>query len=120
MKKSDILIILVALLAASALFYFYNRQNSAENNVLVRIDGNVVEHFSLKDEVDYKAESSYGYNYIHIKAGQVYISDADCKNKICVDSGMIDKTGQSLICLPHRLSVEIIGINNPEIDAISN
>lgn len=46
-------------------------------------------------------------NYIVIKDGEVYMKHANCKNGICVHTGKIHKKGESIICLPNRVSVEI-------------
>ncbi|MFR4337598.1 MAG: NusG domain II-containing protein [Lachnospira pectinoschiza] len=37
------------------------------------------------------------------------MTDADCPDKLCVKTGMISKTGETIVCLPHRVVVEIIG-----------
>ena len=33
---------------------------------------------------------------------------SDCRNQICIRSGVISKPGQMIVCLPHRLSAEIL------------
>ncbi len=50
-----------------------------------------------------------GSNVIAIKDGCVYMKEADCKNKICVNTGKINSPGQSIVCLPNRIIVEITG-----------
>ena len=42
-----------------------------------------------------------------IQDGQVFISEADCPDGLCVNTGKISKTGQTIICLPHKLVIEI-------------
>ena len=37
------------------------------------------------------------------------MTDADCPDKLCVKTGRISKTGETIVCLPHRVVVEIIG-----------
>ena len=37
----------------------------------------------------------------------LYMSDATCKNKICVNTGKISKKGESIVCLPNKTIVEI-------------
>lgn len=35
------------------------------------------------------------------------MTDADCGDKTCVKTGSIKETGQSIVCLPHRLVITI-------------
>lgn len=55
--------------------------------------------------------------------GGISIEDADCPDKICLKQGFINKPGQSIICLPHKLVIEIIGDTkeekSSEIDGIA-
>ena len=33
----------------------------------------------------------------------------DCRDKICVNTGKISRAGQSIVCLPARVSVAVVG-----------
>ncbi len=46
-------------------------------------------------------------NTVVIKDKSVYMSDAVCKNQVCVNTGKISKKGESIICLPNKVTVEI-------------
>ena len=46
-------------------------------------------------------------NTVVIENGEVYMKDADCKNRVCVKQGIIVKTGESIVCLPNRVTAEI-------------
>ncbi len=48
-----------------------------------------------------------GRNILVISAGEAYMQDADCPDRLCVEQGRISRTGQTLTCLPHRLLVTI-------------
>jgi len=48
-----------------------------------------------------------GRNTIQVKNGEVQVSDADCPNHDCVNQGAISKAGQQIVCLPHKLTVDI-------------
>lgn len=51
--------------------------------------------------------SSAGTNIIEVASGKVRVSEADCPNLDCVHQGWIEKTGQQIVCLPHKLTVDI-------------
>ena len=37
------------------------------------------------------------------------VSESDCPNQDCVRSGVISKSGQSIVCLPARIVIELQG-----------
>lgn len=49
-----------------------------------------------------------GTNVIEVKDGRVRAEEADCPNQDCVHQGWIGKTGQQIVCLPHKLTVDIV------------
>jgi hypothetical protein len=67
----------------------------------------------------FSIDNELGKNIIEIKNGEVRIIDADCPDKMCVKAYAISKLGQSLICLPHKLVVRIIGEGKQETDEVS-
>lgn len=48
----------------------------------------------------------------------VYVSHSDCEDKICVSSGKITHTSQTIICAPAGVSVTIIG-SDKNVDQIA-
>lgn|GEM_PF-1444467 len=55
-------------------------------------------------------------NRIVIENGTVRVSEANCKNGICVKTGEIRMSGERILCLPHRL---IVSIEGGEVDGIA-
>ena len=37
------------------------------------------------------------------------MEDADCPDRLCVKQGRIKKVGESIVCLPHKVVIEIVG-----------
>jgi len=52
-----------------------------------------------------------------IENGCVYVSDSDCDDKICVNTGRISRSGQSVVCLPKKVSVRIVNVEDDIIVA---
>ena len=76
-------------------------------NVVINIDNKEYETVSLKENERVVIDNEYGKNVIIIRDEQVFVENADCPDKTCVKQGKIMKTGQSIVCLPHRLTVTI-------------
>lgn len=106
-SKGDIFLIAVVLfLAASALLLKHFTTNAGARAV-VTVDGRVKEELSLKKDTEITILSPEGYNTIVVKAGKVSVSASDCRDHICVRHHAIDKQGETIICLPHKLIVEV-------------
>lgn len=88
-------------------FVYLHGQNHQGNRVLVQVDGECVKSFWQEEEVEYTIKSDKGENVLRISQGKVWLSEADCPDKICVNTGKIQYPGQSIICLPHKVVVEI-------------
>ena len=58
------------------------------------------------------------YNVIEIAEGGVRMKEADCPDQICVSRGLIRKSGQSIVCLPHRLVIRLEQLGDQELDAV--
>ena len=48
-----------------------------------------------------------GTNVMQIKDGKVTMKKADCKDQICADHKAIEKSGETIVCLPHKVVIEI-------------
>ena len=56
---------------------------------------------------------------IVIEKGEVYMEDADCPDKLCMKQGSISGTGQTIVCLPHKLVVTVENGKEPELDGVT-
>ncbi|MBE5959561.1 MAG: NusG domain II-containing protein [Lachnospiraceae bacterium] len=98
---------------------YYFTSKSGEY-VQVKIDGKVTSKYSLKENGTYPIIGS-GENILVIDEGEAYIKEANCPDKLCVKQGRIKRVGQSLICLPNKVVVEVVEANQDSesgVDAI--
>lgn len=118
-KKADA-ILLAVILALSVLgFVVLRKTASADSVVEVTVAGSHYASYPLFKDGEYKIAADYGYNTIVIESGQVWVKEADCPNKDCMHFGKMNKEGQVILCLPHKLAVRIIGLGEGGSDAIS-
>lgn len=105
--RKDIVFILAILgMGVSLLLYIYFG-GQKQPMVVVRVDGKMVKEFLLEDSVHYQIEGVGGTNTLCIAERNVWLEEADCPDQICVRTGKIRCAGQSIICLPHKVVVEI-------------
>lgn len=88
--------------------------------VMVTVDRKSYGAYSLKQEQVIRIETEYGYNELTIKDGKASVTASDCKNQVCVHSMAISQNGQSIICLPHKLIIQITGSGEKQLDAVVN
>ena len=122
MKRGD-RVLLLALVAAGAVFaalLWLLRSPGAQ--VTVTVDNVRLASFPLDEQREYLIETSYGTNLLVITDGTAMLTEADCPDKLCVKQGAIRCAGDSIICLPHKLVVEITGTEGQSaggVDAVT-
>jgi len=117
MKKD--LIAIAVIIAAGILIWILIWLNSGGGKTAeIRIDGVVTARYSL--DINRKTElhgADGGINLLVIKDGEVWVEEADCPDGLCMRTGKISKKGQSIVCLPHKVVIEITGDNIAQEDS---
>lgn len=73
----------------------------------VTVDGELVKEMELNKDGEYCLQTDMGTNKIIVKDGFVSVEEADCPDKVCVKHKAISAEGETIICLPHRMVIEI-------------
>lgn len=128
-KKGDIF--LLAIFVAAALLIAFspllqNRGSSGKHSqplvLKIRISGELYGTYDLNKNQSIQIQNQYGRNTLSIQSGTVSMTESDCRNQICVQTGPIEASGQMIVCLPHELIAEITASSDsvaPSYDAIS-
>lgn len=125
MKRLDVIIIAVIIvisIASLGVLKIFNDKSYEEKYVHISVDGELIKTIPLdaaSDGEEFTVKTELGINIIKIENGMVEIVDADCPDKICVKDGPISKPGEILVCLPHKVVVEIKGHSKGEVDGLS-
>lgn len=107
-RKSDIALIVVVLLVALCTLACVMLTKKPGAMVEISVDGKVIESFDISVDMEYQVATDKGNNLVIIKDGQVDVVEADCPDKVCVNHIAIESMGETIICLPHKLVVEIV------------
>ena len=89
------------------------------DTVKVTVNGREYGTYKLSDDQEITVEKNGHVNKFVIKDGKVDMVEASCKNQICVHEAKISKSGQSIVCLPNRVSIVIEGKGEDEYDTVS-
>lgn len=125
MKKGDILLIAIVLLSIISYFGIKLIYKDTDDKIIViSINGKEYERIYMKDlnekrQIHIDLDSG---KFIDITADKngAYVSDVVCPDRICVKTGVIDKAGQSIVCLPNKVQVYIEGIEKADVDSVSH
>ena len=119
MKKTDLILGLIAIIAAAGIWLFYSAGADKGLTAVVTVDGELREELNLKENERVAIDTLWGFNIVETKDGQVFVTEADCRDQICVDHKKIEKVGETIVCLPHKVIITVIGGNGEEPDIIA-
>lgn len=119
--KKDLILLSGILLTAFLLWLlpsFFYRDEPAR--VSIYQDGNLIADYPLVEDfvtaITYEDEH---FNLLLIEDGRVSVSDADCPDQLCVKQRSISGNGESIICLPHKLVVQVESGEEQKLDAVT-
>lgn len=142
-RKADIILLIVLVvigLAASAVLSMSRTEAGKNAKVIIESNGKTYAEYSLYTDTtvtvpapkqismdapeagdDESASARYDYyNVVTIKGGEVSVTEASCKNQVCVKHSSISQSGESVVCLPNRLVVRIEGRGGEEYDSVTS
>lgn len=123
-KKNDLILIGVLLVVALAAYFcmsFFQGANTKNGVAVVIIDDVEYGRFPLVVDTEERIELPDGsYNLLVIQDGKADVTEASCPDGICVNHRAISKQGQSIVCLPNKVVVEIENGEESDLDAVTN
>ena len=65
--------------------------------------------YSLNQQLKKQIHGSEGVTEIVIDNGKVRFSSGPCPKKYCIHQGWIKKANQTIVCIPNKISISIVG-----------
>ena len=117
-KTKELLLLFLLFLLCGALFAIRHFTASSKNSIKITVCGREQGIYDLScDQIIRIGET----NVCEIRDGQVRMIEADCPDQLCVDMKAISAEGETIVCLPHKVVVEVISSDEEsEFDAIAN
>lgn len=105
---------LVALAVGASALSVLSPQDLPQSPVArILLDGELVEEIALdKVGASYSftvEDGAGGSNTILVEQGRIRVSEANCPDQVCVDQGWISNGTVPIVCLPHKLMIQIVG-----------
>ena len=118
-RRNDVILVLGLLLvifaAGLALFLF----RSVGDTVTVTVNGEKYAEYSLSEDREVEIRVGEGYNILVIEEGRAYVRVASCPDGICSSHRPISHDGESIICLPNKVVIEIRTTKTDQPDIIA-
>ena len=111
MKKREIVIFAGLFAIALAIILIMQFAPGGDNlTVLVTVDSEEYKRIDIDSETKatFTIKTEHGENHVVIENGTVNVIAADCLNQICVDTKKATVIGDIIVCLPHKVVIEII------------
>ena len=118
--KNDIIFIaaILAVVAIAAVVLLLLRGEGS--TVTVEVDRQIIGTYSLAIDrvVDIPTDDGE-MNRLVIRDGKAFMESATCPDGVCVSHRPISREGETIVCLPHKVVVTVIGGNENEPDVIA-
>lgn len=112
--RNDVILAAVILIIAVAGLLFINGTKVKGNRVVVKINGVETQSYSLSENAEFEIQTGKNnedHNVVVIEDEKVRVTEADCPDGICKDYRPISYVGETIVCLPHKVVIEIVGDN---------
>lgn len=121
MKKQElILMIIVLVMALSAMTVIHFIQSREGAYVVVTLDKEEIARYPLAEDGVYELTGyEEGHNELHVEGGKAFISTATCPDKLCVSQKEISHAGEMIVCLPNHIIVKVEGGKDSELDGVA-
>ena len=126
-RKKDLILVFDILIIALFLLLLqkvYGNNQSEANLVTITVNQKLYGTYDLNKNQTITIQNDSGTNTIRIQNKEVWMEEADCPDGYCKEQGHISKNKQTIVCLPHRLVVEVSNdsekSDQDSIDIIAN
>lgn len=124
LKKGDILIfgiLAAAIVASFAYVSAYKRADNGTNKIaIIKVKDKVINSIDLSTVTEpQRIEISDKYNLVVlVENGRIRFEEAECPDKVCVDTGWLSEKGDIAVCLPNSTMIKIEG-QSQKIDIVT-
>lgn len=122
LKKRDIILIVSLLIVGIIALVIWHFVYSVDGKyVTIEQRDNLIGIYPLnvdkEIEIEHRGEV---VNKIVIEDGYCYMEEAECPDHLCIKQGKVNKSGQTIVCLPNRVVVTVVDSDSSDYDSVAN
>ena len=113
------LIVLIIVLSCASILWIsrgHSQDNSNSKRAVVYRQKSVLEEFDLEE--DKTINFSDPVMKMEIKGTKIRVTESDCPGQICVNIGWIQYSGQTIVCVPNKILIEMKSSGSRLLDAV--
>lgn len=118
-RRNDIALIAALFVLAIASWIVLSAVKTGGEYAVVTVDGEEICRMTLDTDETIEVGENGTYNTITVQDGQVFVSGASCPDKLCMAQGHKSHGGETIVCLPNKLVVSVVGGNGGQTDAVA-
>ena len=103
-----LVVLAIAALAVLCAWRTWGRTSSDVLTAVISVDGQEQERTPLETR-SWTIEAEGYHLQVEMTDTEIRIASSDCPTQDCVHTGAISKAGQSIVCLPARVSIQLTG-----------
>jgi len=116
--RTDIVVLALAAMLTAALYPAIWGSGGRAASATVWVDGRTVTRVALDRARTLRIDGRLGKSVIEVAPGRIRVTDSPGRRKLCVRLGWLSHAGESAVCLPNRVVVQIAG-TEPTYDAVN-
>lgn len=118
LERGDWLVLGAALLLIPSLYATFWHGSGRGQEARVWVDGKPWARLDLFHEQHLRVPGRLGDSILEVHDGRVRFVDSPCNGRQCIHSGWLADGGEVAVCLPNRVSVQVMA-DDPRFDAIN-
>ena len=82
---------------------------SGSDKYIEVIGNDIHEMYDVEIDRVVEVQGPAGITRVVIEDGKAWVEDSDCREKICIKMGKLERPGEEAVCLPNRVIVQMKG-----------
>lgn len=117
-KKADFLIIFAMLTLSLIMSLAISNLDTKKEGQIIRIEqgSRLIGEYPLDYDREIDIDVNGHYNKVVIKDGKAFMKEANCRDQICVHMKEINMDGETIICLPNKVFIEVVDKKSKDND----
>lgn len=112
MNKNDKILIFIVFIIASSILLVSNLLNQEGTQAIIYHGNKVIQTIDLSFDKTYQVEGDLGNIDIEVKNHQIRVVEENSPYHLCSKQGYISSSSETIVCMPNRIVIEIVGENN--------
>lgn len=101
---------LVITVSLGSVWGMYDRDSEGKTHAMIYQNGKLIREYDLHNQP--KTQLEFDNTIIDVENGRVRIEKSDCPRGICQHSGWIFRPPETIVCVPKKMLIEIVGMEN--------